>query len=128
MSELQSIAIAVVVRRGEVLIGQRPEHSVLGGYWEFPGGKLLPDESWQAAAERECWEETGLRVLAGRRLAVVDHEYDHGTLRLTFLVCELADDEVYAARAPFRWVNLGELPQYRFPPANEPVLALLANG
>lgn len=54
----QSIAIAVVQRGEQFLIGQRPLGVALAGLWEFPGGKVLPGESPEAAAVRECQEET----------------------------------------------------------------------
>ncbi len=52
------IAIAVVEHDGNFLIGLRPSGAVLGGLWEFPGGKVEPDETPEAAAARECLEET----------------------------------------------------------------------
>lgn len=57
------IAIAVVQHADQFLIGQRPAGLVLSGYWEFPGGKIQLGETPEAAAVRECLEETGLSTL-----------------------------------------------------------------
>ena len=56
------VAVAVVVRDGRVLIARRPDHVHQGGLLEFPGGKVEPGETVQAALVREIAEETGLRV------------------------------------------------------------------
>lgn len=118
------IAIAVIRHQGQVLIGQRPAGAPLAGLWEFPGGKLLPGESVETAAVRECREETGLDVLPESHLADIPHQYAHGAVRLTFIACRPLDPAQTPA-APFRWVPLAELPNYEFPEANGPVLAML---
>ncbi len=111
------IALAVVRHGDRVLIGQRPEGPPLAGYWEFSGGKILPDETPQEAAARECREETGLEIRVGALLSLVDHQYEHGRVRLHFFAAEPLE----AARppaGPFRWIAIADLPAYRFPPAN----------
>lgn len=119
-----TIAIAVVLHAGRVLIGRRAEGVPLAGYWEFPGGKVLPDETPLAAAVRECREETGLEVQVGALLEEVEHAYPHGQLRLFFYQAEPANASQTPA-APFRWVAIGELSQYDFPPANATILEQL---
>ena len=118
------IAVAVVRRGCEVLIGRRPDGVPLAGYWEFPGGKIRPDETPAHAAIRECLEETGAQILVSRSLAVAEHRYDHGSLRLHFLDA-IPTDPDSPPRPPFRWIPIAELDQYRFPPANAKVLETL---
>ena len=115
------IALAVVRHAGRVLIGQRPEGAPLAGFWEFPGGKILPGESPEEAAQRECREETGLAVRLGPLLGLVEHDYAHGRLRLHFFAAEPLD-AAQAPAAPFCWVPLAALASCRFPPANAGVV------
>lgn len=118
------IAVAVVRRGDCVLIGPRPEGVPLAGYWEFPGGKILSQETPADAATRECFEETGLRIRVSNTAAVVEHRYDHGTLRIHFLDALPVEPQV-APLSPFRWIPITELDEYDFPPANDTVLETL---
>lgn len=75
MSPVHKIRVvaAVAERGGRFLVCRRPAHKRHGGLWEFPGGKLEPGESPQAAARRELAEELGVEVLScGGRLFVVE--------------------------------------------------------
>ncbi len=129
MSDSQplQIAVAVVLHERRVLIGQRPSTGVLAGYWEFPGGKILPGESPSQAATRECREETGLEIRVGKWLGEADHEYPHGRIRLHFFAGEPVDPTQSPA-APFQWVPLADLSHYDFPPANQRVIAEIRDG
>ena len=120
------IGIAVVSHDGCYLIGLRAAGAPLAGLWEFPGGKVRPGESPADAAVRECREETGLSVVAETSCAVIEHDYEHGHLRLHFWRCSAAPDAALADAPPrFRWVRAAELPNYEFPPANAPIIDLL---
>ncbi|HEY2414080.1 MAG TPA: (deoxy)nucleoside triphosphate pyrophosphohydrolase [Pirellulaceae bacterium] len=116
------VAIAVVEQNGCFLIGQRPEGVPLAALWEFPGGKILPGETAEAAAVRECLEETGVRVENVLHLSSVSHAYEHGTVALDFIACRPVEDEQATPRLPFRWVPRGELGKYEFPAANRQIL------
>jgi 8-oxo-dGTP diphosphatase len=121
----QPIAVAVaIIRRGDqFLIRLRPAGTFYAGYWEFPGGKCEPGESPAAAAERECLEETGLTVIVGRLRRVITHRYPHGLVELHFFDCTPADVIAELANdLGCRWVHVTELPAYRFPEANEPLI------
>jgi mutator protein MutT len=123
----QPIAVACVIDGGQALIGRRPEHAVLGGYWEFPGGKIRPGETPAEAARRECLEETGLQVHVGQLLLETVHRYEHGALRLFFFEASPRPARQHPL-GRFRWVRLADLPHYPFPPANGPMLARLASA
>jgi mutator protein MutT len=117
----QEIAVAVVQRDGMFLIGRRDEGTALAGYWEFPGGKLESGETPEAAAVRECLEETGLDVRVTGAYPATSHDYDHASLRLHFLACEVIDQRSVLPDR-FRWASAQELGDYRFPPANQALL------
>jgi len=118
------IAVAVVMDGGRVLIGPRAPGKPLAGLWEFPGGKAAPGESVQAAAERECMEETGLRVRVVRVLDETTWSYEHAAVRLVFFEA-VPQDPTAEPKQPFVWVAVGQLGQYAFPPANGGILAKL---
>jgi 8-oxo-dGTP diphosphatase len=111
------IAIAVVEQDDRFLIGRRPAGVALAGLWEFPGGKVEPGESPEAAAIRETLEEAGVQIVIEGEYPEVVHQYDHGKLRLHFFRCRLAQ----VAQQPserFVWVSRSALGQYQFPAAN----------
>jgi len=103
----------------EVLVTRRPTDTVLAGCLEFPGGKVEPDETVAAAVAREVQEELGIAVLPRAELAVVEHAYDHATVRLHAWWCSL-DSSPPAAAHPGepRWMRLDALPLDEFPEAN----------
>ena len=119
------IAIAVVEHEGHFLIGKRPVGAVLGGLWEFPGGKIEPSETAEDAAVRECSEETGIVVQPLFRYPLREAEYDHGNVQLHFIGCRPVSERV-TPQVPFRWVKREELNRYEFPAGNAEILELLA--
>ncbi len=117
------ISVAVVRRRGRVLIGRRPDEGLLGGLWEFPGGKMEPGETPAEAAARELREEMCIDVAIGDLIAVVPHAYSH--FRITLHAFDAAwVDGTPCGRAvsEWRWVRPAELAEYAFPAANRTIL------
>lgn len=111
------IAIAVVQHAHRFLIGERPAGTSLGGLWEFPGGKVQPNEHPTRAAVRECWEETAVLVEVQHVYGEVTHQYDHDWVCLHFFACTPVLPLTHP-KLPFRWVDLKSLQTHRFPAAN----------
>ena len=120
------IAVAVVEHLGRFLIQQRPAGVPLAGLWEFPGGKVRPGETPEAAAARECLEETGLAVVVGPPYPQVVRQYEHDKVRLSFFRCTLADAPPPTS-GDYRWVTPAQLADYEFPAANSALVAMLAS-
>ncbi len=132
MAPFTSVAIAVVEHEDKFLVGMRAEHVPLGGFWEFPGGKLEGDESPGQAAQRECLEETGMEVTATHCLAINLQQYEHGQVKLYFYACQLKNRTATVPRdeptAPYQWVSRKTLGELAFPVGNQPVLQLLVDS
>jgi 8-oxo-dGTP diphosphatase len=117
-----------LIRRGDLfLIRRRPDGKVLGGYWEFPGGKSEPGESAAEAALRECREEVGIEVKLGGLRRVASYSYPHGRVELYYFDGTTSDaTEDPPPETGFVWVPVSELVKLKFPEANEPLLLELA--
>ena len=122
-ADYQPIAVAVVLRDGRVLAGIRAEGGAPAGMYEFPGGKVRPGESWEAAAARETLEETGLSVRIGGLLDVTCWKYPHVAVELRFFSAEPMGDT--PPRPPFRWIGRHELDADQFLPANRALILRL---
>ncbi|HEU4538636.1 MAG TPA: (deoxy)nucleoside triphosphate pyrophosphohydrolase [Polyangiaceae bacterium] len=119
------VSAGVLIEGGRVLVTQRKAGSHLAGLWEFPGGKVAPGESPQAALIRELNEEIGVRVRVGRPLDVTHHAYaDREVLLLFFSVEREAGSPAPRALdvADLAWVGPEGLAELSFPPADEGVL------
>ena len=110
------VAAAVITRAGgegaggRLLVAQRKAGDMLGGLWEFPGGKREEGETLAECLAREIREELGVEVQVGEQVAVVKHAYTHFRMTLyAFHCCLVAGEPRCLDCAAFRWVTLAEL-------------------
>ncbi|HWA77781.1 MAG TPA: (deoxy)nucleoside triphosphate pyrophosphohydrolase [Polyangiaceae bacterium] len=126
MTESVQVAIALVWDRERLLITRRPLGAHLGGYWEFPGGKLAPGETPEACAVREVREEVGLTVGARSRRARIEHSYSERSVVLYPVDCDFVGGELRLLEvSDARWVLRHELLTLTFPEANRGLIAEL---
>lgn len=122
------VAVGVIVRQGRVLIARRPNHVHQGGLLEFPGGKVEPEETVQAALVREIAEEIGLEIPQGSLRPVIGIRHDYGDKRVFLDVWE-TDQAQGEARGregqPVEWVRPESLRDEDFPAANRPIIRAL---
>lgn len=116
-------AAALFDAAGRVLITQRPPHKQMGGFWEFPGGKVEEGEAPEAALVRELKEELALTVApsALEPFAFASHAYpDFHLLMPLYVATKFAGEMQLDASAAIdaRWVAPGELKSYAMPPAD----------
>jgi 8-oxo-dGTP diphosphatase len=121
-------AVALVDTDGRVLLAQRPEGKPMAGLWEFPGGKVKPGETPEAALSRELAEELGIDVHASclAPFTFASHAYPDFHLLMPLYVCRKWRG-IPAAREGQRlaWVRPERLAEYKMPPADGPLVALL---
>lgn len=123
------IAVALIWHDGHLFIQRRPDNGLLGGLWEFPGGKIEPGESPEQAAVREVAEETGLRIRLLESAGTVDHAYSHFRITLHAFHAEIEDSNAaFQPAGGRRWVLPDELHDYAFPMANRKLLAAMPDG
>lgn len=105
------VVAAVTLRDdGRVLVARRRQEDMLGGLWEFPGGKCEPGETLPAALRREMQEEMGIEVAVGEQLIVVEHAYTHFRITLYAFACRLAAGEPRCIECDdFRWATPEEI-------------------
>jgi 8-oxo-dGTP diphosphatase len=122
---LPIIVTAAVIRRDDsVLITKRLETSRHGGLWEFPGGKLDPNESPQEGLRREIREELDIDIEVETILEVVYYRYPQGTVLILAYNCKHLSGEIRNLEvAEHRWVPTTMLGEYPLLPADDPIVA-----
>src|SRR3990172_9073539 len=118
------VAAGVIWRKGKVLITQRPLEGLLGGLWEFPGGKLKEGETPSDAVVREIREELQIAVAVKGLISSVRHTYSHFRITLHAFHCRYVKGTPRTSN-PYRWVPPEELSQYPFPVANRKIITAL---
>ncbi len=107
------VVAAILRQNGLVLIARRPSKGLLGGLWEFPGGKLEEGESHAEALTREIREELGVEVEAIKKFGVYRHAYTHFKVTLQAWFADLKGQQPTALEASeIRWVKIEELGDY----------------
>ena len=108
-----AVTAGVLSRGKRVLIGQRPENGLLGGLWEFPGGKQEPGEDLKECLQRELKEELGISVGVGDFLGKFNHAYTHFRITLYAFHGTILDGEPVAKEhKQLAWVDVDELLKY----------------
>jgi 8-oxo-dGTP diphosphatase len=127
---LRFVSVGLIVRDGEVLIGQRRPDQPMALLWEFPGGKIEPGETPEQALVRELDEELSIHATIGEPVTRIRHNYRHGgAVDLQFFaVDEFSEELVNHIYHQLRWVKLEDLPNYDFLAADRNLIRDLAAG
>ena len=111
---------------GRFLIARRPLEGLLGGMWEFPGGKREPDERLPETLRREIREELGLEITVGEPLARIKHAYTHFRVTVhAFHATVVAGRPQHLAVTDHAWVSLDDLEEYPFAVTNQKIIEAL---
>jgi 8-oxo-dGTP diphosphatase len=121
-------AVALVDRDGRVLLAQRPEGKTMAGLWEFPGGKVDPGETPEAALIRELREELAVDTAESclSPLTFASHAYEDFHLLMPLYVCRVWQGQPTPLEGQqLAWVRPNRMREYPMPPADRPLVAML---
>ena len=128
LQTLLVVAVALVDVDGRVLIAQRPEGKSMAGLWEFPGGKVDPDETPEVALIRELKEELGIDTAESclAPLTFASHRYETFHLLMPLYACRRWIGTVTPREGQaLKWVRPVRLGDYPMPPADAPLVAMI---
>lgn len=116
------VICGIIEHEGRVLITQRSATMSQPLLWEFPGGKLEPNETEEACLIREIKEELGISVVPKYKLSTSVHRYATTEIKLIPYVCAYASGVIaLLEHAAYKWVNANALPAFDWCPADVPI-------
>ena len=114
-----NIAAGIIWNKGQILISKRRENGLLGGLWEFPGGKIEKDENAQTCIIREVKEELGVLVQPTSFLKQIKHAYTHFSITMDAYHCDYLQGTPQAVGCDnWKWIAPEEIRLLPFPKAN----------
>ena len=119
------IAIAILLHRGQVLVGWRDAQQHQGNKHEFPGGKVEDGETALEACRREVYEEVGIGLKEWHAFDCIQHEYDDVIVNLHIFHASVADELLNEIQQPWTWFKRDQLLDLNFPKANKTMLQRL---
>lgn len=120
------VCAAVILHQNKILLTLRPDDKKLGGYWEFPGGKIEAGESPQFALQRELREEIDIEVSVGELLETVRYSYEWGDVVILAYACTWKSGNIkHLEVADHCWVAPENLLNYDILTADQPIIKKL---
>ena len=114
-----NVAVGIISNGSRLLITKRKEDGLLGGLWEFPGGKMKTNESPKQAIKREIKEELSIRIKTKDIIAQVEHKYSHFSVSINAIHCMYDGGDVELnGPTEYKWINPTNLSEYAFPKAS----------
>ena len=118
----KKIAVGVIWKNNKILISKRKPNVMLGGLWEFPGGKIKKNETAEDCTIREIKEELNVGVSITEKITTIKHTYSHFTIELTAFHCQFDYGTPKAIGcSDFRWISPAEFDSFAFPKANHKI-------
>ena len=127
LSNIIKVTAAILEKDGKILIAKRKTGDKLfAGLWEFPGGKVEEGETPEECMAREIKEELNISVEVGELITSNKHKYPHGIFELlAYRVKYISGEIVLNAHNEIKWVNIDDMANFEFPPADIPIIERL---
>jgi len=122
------VVAAVIERDGRFLLTRRLAGTHLGGMWEFPGGKVHEDETYEAALRREIREELAVEAAVGNKVFETAHDYGDRRVLLHFYACAVSGTPQPMLGQAMAWVARDELRTLELPDADRGLIDLLSGA
>ena len=119
------VSTCIVRKQKKLLILQRPINTMLGGLWEFPGGKIQNNESRKKAVIREVMEETNLVIKTPDYLGQIKHQYSHFKVLISLFLSDVNDISSLKTNQNYKWTTRKQLDKFALPKANYKMLEIL---
>ena len=121
-----NVVAAAIEKDGLIFCAQRPEGKSLGGFWEFPGGKLENGETPEEALIREIKEEFDSEIEVISFLNEASYEYDFGIVTMKTYLSKLISGELkLLEHQDSKWLPIGELSELEWAPVDIPAVKCL---
>lgn len=123
------VVCGIIFKEDRVFLCRRKGDKSLGGYWEFPGGKIEANETAAASLHRELQEELGMKVIVGEHFKSVIHAYNTITIELIAYLCKFQDATyTLSDHDRYEWIERTHLLNYNLAPADIPIAEALMNS
>lgn len=120
------VAAGLIERNGRILIARRKNCGLNGRKWEFPGGKVEPNESPEECVRRELEEELGVQVEVGEVFSISEYDYPDFSIRLSvYRIHSMSGEPIALEHDEIRWIDLDQIGLFDFPEADLPIVAKL---
>ena len=120
------VVAGVIWNKNQFLITRRKPKGLLGGLWEFPGGKVKEGETYESALTREILEELAIKVKIIKPMISIPHAYTHFKITLHLYECQFVRGKIQLNQATaFRWIKHSDLNRFAFPAANRKAMKML---
>jgi len=120
------IVVGIIHKNGRVLIVQRQSNGLLGGLWEFPGGRIKNGERGEKACSREMKEKVNADVMQPEFVTELKHAYTHFKIKMEIFKCRYASGKISLnEHQDFRWIRINEISDYPVHKANLKILPFL---
>ena len=114
-----NVAVGIIWNKDKLLITKRKEQGLLGGLWEFPGGKIQKNEDVNSAIKREIKEELSISINPEKIVHQIDHHYSHFSVTINAVNCTYNGGQIkLSGPVDFKWIQTSKLRSFAFPKAS----------